>query len=588
MGVLDFLKKNTQNSNTQQATTGYQTQTDDDKDDVQASYGSFFGNSSVSYPLPTAGAPLTPNYGGPAVQTAPTQDPVTPVFGSDPNQFQTTNAPTTFQPAAAQTAVLDGGMKLTTSENTMKQGDTLDLEDKELDFNAELSNVTFNTTANSVPPTTTPLTTAPENLLANPQPAQNIDLNAQSASDSENSAPKYDDFNPPMDTLVFNSNPQSLESRPATQEQDLSSFYPSSSVAETVANLNKAEPKIEQPKPAVQPEIDWSALESTIPAAQPTAAQPVAPIAPVEEVKPIEVKPIVVETPKIETKVDAPTLKPENIDLSWLDDMVAKSTAKEVAPKVEPVKTEALKPVIAEAPKAVKAESVKTNETKKIESAPAQAIELKYFKDIALIGLNSGLESESYKTLLRQLVGSLKANTTRIFLDSSRRYRNVVMEELQDASNLEINGAYLRPYFSAYSDEPNGEIPDLKNYTETLFSNIVERLRYLYTSAELFIVVESQGLVNLTDIVFLLAMQKMYYGKHKPVILFGPAWKEKLPSLEALLNDDEKDKLYIAVTVEELQSIVKKVEEGYNKNNFYATKRVTDLRDIEDEKQFMM
>ncbi len=578
MGVLDFLKKNTQNNNTQQATTGYQTQTDDDQNDVQASYGSFFGNSSVSYPLPSAGAPLTPNYGGPAVQATPSQEPVAPVFGSDPNQFQPTNLPNTLQPAAAQTAVLDGGMKLTTPENSQQKVDSLDLEDKELDFNAELSSVNFSNTPNPVQPATNPLTTPPENILMNQQPAQNMSLTTQVASDTENAAPKYDDFNPPMDTLVFNNNPQSLDSRPATQEVDLSSFYPSPSVADTVSNFNKPEPVVEAPKPAVQPQIDWSALE-TKPA--PVQSTPTVP----------DVSQPIAETPKVEAKVTAPDIKQESIDLSWLDEMVAKAPESKVEsakPAVKPVEPKVMeaKTVPTET---LKVEPLKTEESQKVENLPAAAnMELKYFKDIALIGLNSGLESDSYKTLLRQLVGSLKANTARIFLDSSRGYGSVVMEELKDASNLEINGAYLRPYFSAYSDEPNGDIPDLKNYTETLFSNIVERLRYLYTSAELFIVVESQGLVNLTDIVFLLAMQKMYYGKHKPVILFGPAWKEKLPSLEALLNEDEKDKLYTAVTVEELQSIVKKVEEGYNKNNFYATKRVTDLRDIEDEKQFMM
>ncbi len=568
MGVLDFLKKSPQqDTNSQQGAASFQTQNDDDdNNDVQASYGSFFGNSSVSYPLPSAGAPLTPNYGGQASpQTNPAQN-----SAIDPNQFAQSNV----QSSSTQTAMMNDGVSMTTQQNP-SQNDKLDLGGIDLDFNEELPKISLDTPAPSV----------------------------QQEPVVENTT-KFN-FDPAMDSVVFNSQPPT-PAKSLNDELDMS-FQPAPSVSETVSSKGNVPAQTTN-----MPQIDWSQLTGS---ANESPVKPVAPIAGgenkeldlswLDEFSPETVNNATQQTmsnttPKqFENVQPAPkkesfqNLKPQGPAKEFEDIAPA---PKNEAPKGIPKQFEEITPVEFVKPKteaanpldASKFDLPKAPAVEKVPSKSVSNLELKYFKDVAFIGLNSDLNDSNYESTLRSLVSALKSSISRIFLDSSQGYGKVVMDELKDATNLEINGAYLRPYFSAYSDEPNGEIPDLKNYTETLFSNIVERLRYLYTSSELFIVVDTHGLVNLTDIMFLLAMQKMYYGKHKPVILFGEGWKAKLPSLNSLLSADEKDKLYTASDVAELQQIVQKVEEGYNKNNFYATKRVTDLRDIEDEKQFMM
>lgn len=673
MGVFDFLKKSGQNDDDSgdqaQASPSITTQTQP-VSDVQASYGSFFGNSkqaSTSYPLPTAGAALAPNYGAgvqPADDTTTTTTTTTTTSDTDDLDITNPNYVAKGPPvisendpmyAKSDTPLYETKSALSQIENMEPdldlpvnatpavdaKVDSLDLENTKLDFNTELpvSEVPAQTPEVKVTESLPTESTQANTTLTNTLPVTQTE---SLGNDTETPTSQGDDFNPPIDSLVFNNqsaedkgnwNPQNafmtagndgvsnIDESAALGMQPL----PTAEVAPMTAE------KIEETPTTPETSTDWlKDFEVPTDALEKQSADPVADVNPVGA----ENSDVSKDTSSNETDVKVPeeipdwmkefeslntSAKSEDIPESAKPDLMAANAAV-INPAdsiaITPTATDVSKGKVVETPveaeetpkvdvseiQAVEIPSITQDVPEKvvedvtmdeedvpdIEVAPSTTLQLKYFRDIALIGLNSEVSDTAYVSQVRSLVSSLKQSATRIIVDSSQGYGKEVLNELKDAQNLEVNGAYLRPYFSAYSDEPNGEIVDVKNYTETLFSNFIERLRYIYSSAELFIVLDSKGLVNLADISFLLAMQKMYYGKHKPVILFGARWESKMNTLNDMLNDDEKEKVYIVKDMNSLADVLKNIEEGYTKNNFYSTKRVTDLRDIEDEKQFMI
>lgn len=673
MGVFDFLKKSGQNDDDSgdqaQASPSITTQTQP-VSDVQASYGSFFGNSkqaSTSYPLPTAGAALAPNYGAgvqPADDTTTTTTTTTTTSDTDDLDITNPNYVAKGPPvisendpmyAKSDTPLYETKSALSQIENMEPdldlpvnatpavdaKVDSLDLENTKLDFNTELpvSEVPAQTPEVKVTESLPTESTQANTTLTNTLPVTQTE---SLGNDTETPTSQGDDFNPPIDSLVFNNqsaedkgnwNPQNafmtagndgvsnIDESAALGMQPL----PTAEVAPMTAE------KIEETPTTPETSTDWlKDFEVPTDALEKQSADPVADVNPVGA----ETSDVSKDTSSNETDVKVPeeipdwmkefeslntSAKSEDIPESAKPDLMAANAAV-INPAdsiaITPTATDVSKGKVVETPveaeetpkvdvseiQAVEIPSITQDVPEKvvedvtmdeedvpdIEVAPSTTLQLKYFRDIALIGLNSEVSDTAYVSQVRSLVSSLKQSATRIIVDSSQGYGKEVLNELKDAQNLEVNGAYLRPYFSAYSDEPNGEIVDVKNYTETLFSNFIERLRYIYSSAELFIVLDSKGLVNLADISFLLAMQKMYYGKHKPVILFGARWESKMNTLNDMLNDDEKEKVYVVKDMNSLADVLKNIEEGYTKNNFYSTKRVTDLRDIEDEKQFMI
>jgi hypothetical protein len=649
MGVFDFLKKTqndddaadpVQTSSTTQTQDPIQTTTAPAANDVQASYGSFFSSSkpaaNVTYPLPAAGATLTPNYGAgvQSTTTAPTDD------KEEKDKLDiTTDA---FLPKAdVKPMGTDPLLSATPSveiEHEVKENNSLPIDSKTdaldltsnsaLDFSAPIPAVTDDISKQLE--TTTPVSTeelkaqleAP--VASTPAVEPKVELEPETVPGSESgndtetpNTTNTDDFNPPLDALVFNSgtsaqgdwNPQnafmSASNEGISNEPEAT---PSIDLLPT-ATVASSEPAPVIPTEVAIPEtvqitgeeksVDWlKDIEISAPFENTDTKQDTA-----AEESPVTATPLVTEYKEASKEVDEIPEWMKEFEAMQFD---AKSQEKSDKAPVDLV-TELPVEVIADKKKKSKSEDkVETKELvsdlklsndtpeKKVDAyvestePQTETLQLKYFRDVALVGLNSDSTDTAYINLVKSLVNALKTSAARLIIDSSQGHGKAVLESLKDTGNLEVNGAYLRPYFSAYSDEPNGEVVDVKNYTETLFSNFVERLRYLYTSSELFIVLDSKGLVNLADISFLLAMQKMYYGKHKPVILFGSGWKNKMETLNNMLNDDEKDKVYVVKDVNELASVLKEIEEGYTKSNYYSTKRVTDLRDIEDEKQFMI
>ncbi len=675
MGVFDFLKKSGQNDDDSgdqgQVSPPITTQTQP-VSDVQASYGSFFGNSkqaSTSYPLPTAGAPLAPNYGA-GVQPADDTTTTTTTTTTDDDDLDITNPNYVAKPAPialendpmyakSNTPVYETQSALSQIENIEPnldvpaqvtpaldtKVDSLDLENTKLDFNAELpvTEVPAQAPETSVTETATEVPQQAPAALTSTLPATQTEA---SGNDTETPTSQGDDFNPPIDSLVFNNegaevkgnwNPQNafmtagndgvsntdeseslgMQPLPTPDVAPISDIPVTESVEPIVPEVTpiseeKLEEKVVETPATPEASTDWL-KDFEVP-----ADALVKPEEPVADVPEAEIPSDTADTPETnDSKANIPEEIPdwmkefESLNLSGKSedtpesakpdlmaataDVINPADSIAITPEVTPISDEKVEekvedtPVEIDTPETV-VDDVAMDEEKapEIEVASSTTLQLKYFRDIALIGLNSEVSDTAYVSQVRSLVSSLKQSATRIIVDSSQGYGKEVLNELKDAQNLEVNGAYLRPYFSAYSDEPNGEIVDVKNYTETLFSNFIERLRYIYSSAELFIVLDSKGLVNLADISFLLAMQKMYYGKHKPVILFGAMWEAKMNTLNAMLNDDEKEKVYVVKDMNALADVLKKIEEGYTKNNFYSTKRVTDLRDIEDEKQFMI
>jgi len=126
----------------------------------------------------------------------------------------------------------------------------------------------------------------------------------------------------------------------------------------------------------------------------------------------------------------------------------------------------------------------------------------------------------------------------------------------------EVGGETLTVTF-APKDAPGfegryvGNVPD----TEIKTSNYIERMFKLLEHADCFIIFKGgSGTVSEFGTAWVLA--KMYYGHHKPFILFGDFWLEIIDTLKKNMNIDKQEMsvFEIARKQDEILPIIKRFE----------------------------
>jgi uncharacterized protein (TIGR00725 family) len=103
-----------------------------------------------------------------------------------------------------------------------------------------------------------------------------------------------------------------------------------------------------------------------------------------------------------------------------------------------------------------------------------------------------------------------------------------------------------------------GNIPD----KEIVTTNYIDRMFKLLEHADMFIIFKGgSGTISEFGTAWVLA--KLYYGHHKPFILFGDFWKPIIDAIKKGMNIDEKELAVFKIIdkVEDVLPVIKKIEE---------------------------
>jgi uncharacterized protein (TIGR00725 family) len=100
-----------------------------------------------------------------------------------------------------------------------------------------------------------------------------------------------------------------------------------------------------------------------------------------------------------------------------------------------------------------------------------------------------------------------------------------------------------------------GNIPD----REIVTTNYIERMFKLLEHSDMFIIFKGgSGTISEFGTAWVLA--KLYYGHHKPFILFGEFWKEVIDAIKKGMNLDEKE-LSVFKIVSKLEDVLPTIQE---------------------------
>jgi uncharacterized protein (TIGR00725 family) len=93
------------------------------------------------------------------------------------------------------------------------------------------------------------------------------------------------------------------------------------------------------------------------------------------------------------------------------------------------------------------------------------------------------------------------------------------------------------------------------------YSNYMMRTLGLIEKGQVYVVCVG-GTGTISEFGMVWALAKLYYGKHKPVILFGPKWKDLITAFQRdmILDDNELGVLHYATTPEEVLELVEAFE----------------------------
>jgi len=323
-----------------------------------------------------------------------------------------------------------------------------------------------------------------------------------------------------------------------------------------------ANPVSDNSQTSVAPAAEVAVPEQPVVPSEPV--QPEVPVAPTPE--PIEVPSASdIETPVVEAQ---PTSVVEN-EVKPLETEIVEEPVKETPAIVESVPVESPVPAVEENKQEVATES------------------LKVLNKIAFVSLNSQSVNSSLSKKVKSLAEIFRSMDTEVYIDSNKGYGMDVISGLSGTTN-KVTAAYLKPFYSKYSDETTLDVP-LKNLTRITFSTVLDRIKFLYKEATVFIVPETAGLNSLSQVMLLLNSQAMYFGTHKPVILFGTAWKEKMNALKTsfALTQQEIDSMYFASTPEEVMSLLTRLDSEFSDKKVKTGFEV-DMRDEQGEKEGLL
>lgn len=181
-----------------------------------------------------------------------------------------------------------------------------------------------------------------------------------------------------------------------------------------------------------------------------------------------------------------------------------------------------------------------------------------YIKNVAFFGdANISESDETYKSAFD--VAELLATNGYVIVDGGGPG---VMEAATSGAE-KVNGKTISITFDPVN-APGYEGRYLKNVTdeEVVTTNYIERMFKLMEYGDTFIIFKGgSGTISEFGAAWVLA--KLYYGHHKPFILFGEHWLPIIDSIRANMNIDEKEYSVFEIcrTKEEVLSTIKKFEE---------------------------
>lgn len=112
-----------------------------------------------------------------------------------------------------------------------------------------------------------------------------------------------------------------------------------------------------------------------------------------------------------------------------------------------------------------------------------------------------------------------------------------------------------------------GNVPD----EEIVTTNYIERMFKLMEMGDIFIMFKG-GTGTISEFGTAWVLAKLYYGCHKPFILFGDFWIEVIDVMNKNLNIDSKEMsvFEIARKIEDVLPIIKKFEKSIGKRSYCA------------------
>ena len=116
-------------------------------------------------------------------------------------------------------------------------------------------------------------------------------------------------------------------------------------------------------------------------------------------------------------------------------------------------------------------------------------------------------------------------------------------------------GVYWQPKLASFFEGKN--LANVTDESET-FSNYMVRTLGLIEHGDAYVVCKG-GTGTISEWGMVWALSKLYYGCHKPVILFGDFWNKLIETVQQTMNIDELELgvLYNATTAEQILSILK-------------------------------
>lgn len=394
---------------------------------------------------------------------------------------------------------------------------------------------------------------------------------------------------PSMDGLeaqsqVASTQPMSVLPEPAAPETPV---IPQQAVENTIA---------QQPTDAMQA-LDINNLVSDAPSMSPTMPtnQPAVPVA------------------SAQTPLKTEEVKNEAYDLVFDNKSIGEPVAEEktetmevaqppVQPEPEVTVSATAQPEVVNEPVAVpeennttvsdqKIEEVKEepNEIPAVESAPINSdYEFKKIKNVAFLGLNS----KTFKNVsseVRNLANTLASKNFHIYIDSNKGYGEDIISVLESSSNkAKLTSVYFKPFYSSYTDEAEKK-NNITDLTTVIYSDLIERTKYFIRESEAFIFPETSGLVNSGLLNLLLSIQYLYSGQHKPVILLGNKWAEKIEQMKAVngFSDDEVKSIKIVATADEAFKLLSSEDDVLSKDSILKSRKFFDYREDFDEYEYM-
>jgi len=207
------------------------------------------------------------------------------------------------------------------------------------------------------------------------------------------------------------------------------------------------------------------------------------------------------------------------------------------------------------------------SEQPKADSGKPQIHPKNIFKKIALFGLDGNNVDTSLGNTVNRIARILFGSKIEVILDTSKGLGEHALQAANNSSN-KIKVVDLKPMLSSEFSKGNSQVSESKNFT-IVYSNYSERLKHLLKEPMMFIFFESGGIYNYATLLSAISISKMYQGQHKPVILFGNSWNQKVSEMQSLMGLNQKD----LETVE----IVSNPDEMINKMNELSSSMASNL-----------